>query len=341
MAQRERSDTGCAAPPPVTIITPVHNGGHYVAETIESVLRQEYEGLEYIVLDDGSTDDTIAQIERFRPRLRLYSHANVGEARTVNIGVQHALSDIIAVVNADDPILPGLVHAAVSEFELHPDLVGLYPDWLKIDEAGVTLREVRTLDFDYSVLLSQNLCIPGPGAFFRRSTLSGELARNPGFRYGGDYDFWLRLGLRGRISRLPLTLATWRHHPTSSSQRYCNAEMALEKIAIIEAFFARPDLPQAVRELEAQARSAAYFAAALLGLRGDDVPSARLLLRSFLAKPRWRRPVVPQQRRSIPHVLYLLGQPLSGRLHTAIDRFLPHRYQRSAVLRQRFGERNA
>ena len=72
--------------PLVTVLTPVYNGAQFVAETIESVLSQRYPHLEYIILDDGSTDETQKTLEQFGNQVQVITHANIGETRTVNKG---------------------------------------------------------------------------------------------------------------------------------------------------------------------------------------------------------------------------------------------------------------
>ena len=323
--------------PPITVLTPVYNGARYISTTIESVLQQHYPRLEYLVLDDGSTDATAAILASFGDAVRVETHANCGEARTINRGLALASHDIIGIVNADDPILPGLLHEVGRAFGADPELSGVYPDWVWIDSDGAMIRKVVTYEFDLRVMLEQHLCIPGPGAHFRRSHLAGEPVRNPERRSSADFDFWLRLGSRGTIRRLPRTLATWRQHALGTSSAGCNPKMAEDKVAVVESFFARSDLPAEIRALEQQARSAAYHHAGMLGLRGAGIPAFTYFVRSFLSKPMWSSDIYHSQRRSLPHMLYAAAQPLSGRMHEAMGALLPERWGRRAVLEQRFG----
>src|SRR5262245_22604316 len=106
--------------PPITVLTPVYNGARYISTTIESVLHQNYPELEYIVLNDGSTDESEAVLQPFCHLVRLLSHPNMGEARTINRGLALARHDIICIVNADDPVLPGLLEAAGRAFACDP-----------------------------------------------------------------------------------------------------------------------------------------------------------------------------------------------------------------------------
>ena len=95
--------------PLVSIITPAYNRQSLIEETILSVIGQDYPNLEYLVLDDGSSDDTLSVIKKYAKHLRYDAHPNMGETRTVNKGFTMARGEILAVVNSDDPLLPGAV----------------------------------------------------------------------------------------------------------------------------------------------------------------------------------------------------------------------------------------
>jgi GT2 family glycosyltransferase len=249
-------------PPLVSIITPTYNRADYLDQTMQSVLAQDYPRLEYIVLDDGSRDDTPALLARYAGRLRWETHANMGETRTVNKGFGLAAGDIIAVVNSDDPLLPGAVSAAVTCLEAHPEALAAYPDWQRIGPDGAALGTMQVREFDYAYMLTHHHCLVGPGAFIRRRGLQAVGGRDPQYRYVADLDFWLRLGLHGPLVRLPQVLATFREHPGSASSAARGAAMAREHVEMTRRFFARPDLPPALRPLRRQALAYAHFVAA-------------------------------------------------------------------------------
>lgn len=307
---------------PVTIITPVYNGAAFIEETLRSVLAQAYPDLEYIVVDDGSTDSTPEIVARFAPRVRVLRQRNSGEPAAVNTGIAAASNDVIAVVNADDPILPGLIEKACGLLADRPELVAVYPDWLCIDQHGATTVVMRTPDYDYRLMLEEHYCIPGPGTFFRRSAFGPEPVRSLEFPLNGDFDAWLRLGLTGPMQRIPEALATWRRHGQNTSTTQQTASMAAARIRLIEALFRRPHLPASVRELEAQALSAAYYFAAVIALHDARVPARRYLLESLRYKFWWPRRIAPGRRRSWKIVLYLLSSPASRPLKRLYGRYL-------------------
>jgi hypothetical protein len=324
--------------PRLAVVTPVFNGADYIVETARSVAEQLRPGDRYVVVDDGSTDDTRARLAAADLPIDLVAQANAGEAQAVNAGIARAACDIVGIVNADDPILPGLLDAVRTAFHDDPTLDAVYPDWLKIDAAGRQLARIATRDYDYDVLLGQHFCIPGPGAFFRVSVLAGEPVRDARASLISDYDFWLRFGLRGaRVERLPLVLATWRLHPGGATRRGQGPRLARQRIEVVERLLSRPDVPAHVRELGPQALSAAYYHAALVGLRAPDTPALHYALKSYVLKRRWAEPVVATQRRAVGHLIYAATQPLSGWLHALASLLLPARFSRQAVLDQTFG----
>lgn len=333
-----------AALPPLSVITPVHNGANWIAETIASVAAQAgHGGVEHIVLDDGSTDETSAIVAaRAHPGLRLLRHAQMGESRTVNRGIAEATHDLVAVVNADDPVLPGWARTMVGRMQTAPDLVAAYPDWLTIDAEGNTRRKVLTAEWDLGLAFGWHFCIPGPGAVLRRSTLpTDEPVRDPRRRSSADFDFWLRLGLRGRIARVPEVLATWRRHNDGTSAAGRGPAMAQDRIDLVHAMLARPDLPSALRALGPQALSAVYNNAAMLGLRAAHIPALRYALLSYWHKPIWVPGTPRPLRRSPPHLAYAALQPVSRWLHRGASPLLPRRFGYAAMMDGDFGVADA
>jgi hypothetical protein len=337
---------------PLHIITPVYNGGGYIAETARSVAAQLAACDRYVVVDDGSTDDTLARLAEACPEARVLRQANAGEAAAVNAGVREVTTSgpgdvgsaqatagrIIGIVNADDPILPGLLAQVRAAFAAEPALDAVYPDWVKIDAHGRRIATVHTREYDYAVMLGQHFCIPGPGAFFRLRAGFDEPVRDARASLISDYDFWLRFGLHGaRVRRLPQVLASWRLHAGGTTRRGQGPALARQKIETIERLLARADLPADVRALSVQARSAAYYHAALVGLRAPDVPALGYALRSFALKRSWGGGIDRSQRRALGHLAYAAAQPVSGLLHAAVSPLLPHAYRRQTVIDQMFG----
>jgi glycosyltransferase involved in cell wall biosynthesis len=246
----------------VTVITPAYNQGAYLAETIDSVLNQDYPELEYIVLDDGSSDNTPDVLAAYDdPRLRYECHDNMGEAQTVNKGFGMAHGDFVMIVNADDPLLPGAIRSQVDYMRVHPAVLATYPDWQEIDERSQPVKTIHVWDYDYALMIRRAACVPGPAALIRKRGIDQIEGRRGEFRYVTDMDFWFRLGLHGPLAHIPQTLATHRTHPDASGVARA-ALVGQEIVAYMRTFFDRDDLPPDIALLKNEAMSSAHAQAA-------------------------------------------------------------------------------
>lgn len=249
------------APPLVSIIIPAYNQGRFLAETIESVLSQEYAYLEVIVLDDGSKDETSEIVEVYLDRVTAVRHDNVGENLTVNRGLEMARGDVICVVNADDPLLPGAIETAVATLEKHPEALAVYPDWVEIDPVGHVNRTIRLPEYDLGVMLLGLDVAVGPGVFLRRVSLERVGIRNPALRFTGDLDYWFRVARLGALRRIPAVLATHRVHPNAASSAAQGKAMAAEVMRLVKVSLRSPDLPKELAQYRFHILSKAHAVA--------------------------------------------------------------------------------
>jgi glycosyltransferase involved in cell wall biosynthesis len=248
--------------PLVSIITPAYNRVSYLDETLQSVLHQNYTHIEYIVLDDGSTDNTREVLKKYTGHVTWETHSNMGETLTTNKGFGMAKGEIVCVVNSDDPLLPGAVHTAVEFLQSHSDILVAYPDWIRIGPDSEVIEYVQVPEYDYLYMLKCHQCIVGPGAFIRRRAFDLAGMRDPDFKYVADFEYWLRLGLYGPFARIPETLATFRVHPDSTSLSHKGTAMANEHILMMQKFYSLSNLPPQIHEVRAEAFSWAHYVAA-------------------------------------------------------------------------------
>jgi glycosyltransferase involved in cell wall biosynthesis len=197
--------------PLVTIITPSYNMGRYIRETIESVLNQDYPHLEYIVMDGGSTDETLSILEQYRERLQYFSAPDQGAAEAINLGLKRSRGSIFAYLNADDTYLPAAVSTAVRYILDSPDAAGVYGNAYWIDQAGKMLGAYPTRDFDPHLLRTECF-ICQPAAFLRREAFEQAGMMDIALQYTFDYDLWVRLARQQRMRHIDDFLATSRMH---------------------------------------------------------------------------------------------------------------------------------
>jgi hypothetical protein len=207
--------------PRISVITPSFNHARFLAAAMDSVLSQDYPGLEYIVMDGGSQDGS-ADIIRARASKLAYwqSERDGGQANALNLGLSHATGDIIGWVNSDDLYTSGTLERVGRYFSEHPDIVLLYGDCLFINEHNQVLDTIKPGPFD-PAKLAYRCYMMQMSVFFRREMLERIGSFDTRFPYALDYDLWLRAGiaLKSSIAYLPQTLSCYRAHEQSQSVR--------------------------------------------------------------------------------------------------------------------------
>lgn len=250
--------SGASASPLVTIVTPAYNQAEYLAETIDSVLAQDYPNIEYIVIDDGSTDRTREILHQYDGRIRWASQENMGQAATLNKGWGMGAGEIIGYLSSDDLLKPNAVSESVRCLLRHPEVVLVYPDFELIDSRSHLIRCIEAADFNYRNMVVDLVCYPGPGAFFRRSGFDRTGPWNEDLRQMPDLEYWLRLSQVGSFKRIPEWLASSRVHEASQSFRAVSIQRAMEPVRCVAGLIAsrtvRIDGPHWIRWSTASAR---------------------------------------------------------------------------------------
>ena len=264
-------------PPLVSVITPTFRRAGWIAETLDSVLDQDYPAVELIVIDDGSDDDTPTILADYESRqgVTVITQPNSGQATAVNRGLEAASGEYLTLVSDDDPILPGALTRLVEVMEADDEVLVAYPDWYLIDPEGTPLDVVEAREYDLAHMLSFSTCLPGPCSLFRRRAVELVGGWDTRWRWCADFDFWLRIGLHGPMVRVPEVLATWRSHPDSQTVNQSQIALAMERIEMIRHYFRRDDLPPAVRELEYETMHNVFGVAASMTL--PPIPSRWLV----------------------------------------------------------------
>jgi glycosyltransferase involved in cell wall biosynthesis len=302
--------------PIVTVVTAVYNGEDYIEETILSVLSAARNiEFEYIVVNDGSADNTLNILKKFEGQIKIIDKPNSGESESVTIAFGQALGEYLIVVSADDPLLSEkLFEGCFEDFAINPNLVAIYPDWNMIGPDGEVLKTIKVSDYSDELLIGRCIILPGPGVIFRRSAALKIGGRRKKWVFVGDYDFWLRLSRIGELRHRPEVLAQWRYHPGSTSVNKRGPKMANERIAVVEEFLSEFPINSKISRM---ALGSAYFMAARLAFFNSEVPGKRYLFKAFQKRRGW----VEEARIHI--ILYILLMPISSRLYKIFSRILP------------------
>ena len=309
-----------SAGPRVSVVMPVYNGERYIAEAVASVLASDFADLELLVLDDGSTDASIAEATRAAAgdaRLHVIQLTHVGVAAARNAGLHAARGEFIANLDSDDAMFPDRLRRQVAYLDANPDCVAAGSRALVVDANGnpvrVGVRLYSHEEIDNAHLDGRGGAIWNPTATFRTRAAKdiGGYAEHLQTT-GEDVDLWLRLAEVGRLVNLPEVLTRYRVHGANVSLSATDAarrlEVTLETVG--RAFVRRgivgrvpakrdasPSLPsdrrvdKALLQYYNGARLRALFGAAVALALNPSTTVTRAAVRTILHSPppRWER----------------------------------------------------
>jgi glycosyltransferase involved in cell wall biosynthesis len=222
--------------PTVSITTPSWNQGRFLEETIRSVLGQEGNfAIDYILVDGGSTDDSVAIIKKYESlllrrewpvrchdiRFRWLSERDDGQSDAINKGLRMSTGEILGWLNSDDTYAPGALATVCEAFAQDPSNDVVYGKTYYVDESGSRLGHYPTENFSRERLAVVNF-ICQPSTFFRRSALDRVGYLDANLRYVMDYELWIRMSSQCRFQHIDRVLSSYRLHGESKtvSQRH-------------------------------------------------------------------------------------------------------------------------
>jgi len=200
-----------------SVIIPTWNRAGYLRETLESVVAQDIQPLEILVVDDGSTDDTAEVVDAFAPLARRLSTSRVGPARAFQTGAEAARGELLALRDDDDIWRPAFLKVLTDSLAERPGAVVAFcrPDHIDgegRDLPGVTLSREPTEGNVFQHLLEGNFLRSFSSALVRRSAFDRAGGLDPELRTSMDWDLWLRLARIGEFRLVPRPLARKRLH---------------------------------------------------------------------------------------------------------------------------------
>ncbi len=222
-----------ATDPLVTIIVPCFNYAKYVGDTLCSVLAQDYSNFELIVVDDGSTDDSVVVIEHALEnhratslvrRVEFIQQHNQGVSAALNAGLTLAQGEFIATFDADDLMSPGRLKLQIDYMSKQPQVGCLGGNSIRIDGQGQLLpkkdkkRQVRR--YDFSKALAAALVVGGNIAVYRREAMDAVGGYDPAIKIQ-DFQMTLKIAHAGYyVDVLPEVVTLYRKHGDSLSKNY-------------------------------------------------------------------------------------------------------------------------
>ena len=286
--------------PLVSIITPSYNQAKFLEQTIRSVLAQDYQPIEFIIIDGASTDGSLEIIRRFEDRLIFWiSEPDQGQADAINKGFNQARGDIVAWLNSDDLYLPGAVSQAVDALQTEPELGMVFGDALTIDTQGRPLNLLAFGDWGLVELMSFRI-ICQSAVFIRRAVLDQTGSLDPNYHILLDHHLWIRIAKTAPIRHVATgsksvgrtsddqSFSLWaaaRHHPGAKNVNQASkfGEEALRLLAWMEE---QPDLVPLVKRYKKQIYAGAYRLNGRYLLDGGQPKAAlKSYWRAFTNKP--------------------------------------------------------
>lgn len=226
--------------PRISIITPSFNQGHFIEETIQSVLSQNYPNLEYIIIDGGSTDQTVEIIQQYEDQITYWiSERDRGQTHAINKGLDRATGDILAYLNSDDYYLPGTLHKVAEYFRQFPQTDLLHGRCRYVNEQGDKIGEqfgnIQSFEevVDIWEVWWKKRQFVQPEVFWSRRIMKKVGSFNESLHYVMDYDYWCRiLQLQGQVGRLDEELSCFRFTADQKSNQ--SEKVAQELLELVQ-----------------------------------------------------------------------------------------------------------
>jgi glycosyltransferase involved in cell wall biosynthesis len=242
--------------PFVSIITPSYNSRRYINETIQSVLSQDYDSLEHIIIDGGSTDGTQDILKEYQ-HLIWISEPDDGQSDAINKGIQMARGEVIGWINSDDTYNADTIQKVANHFLSKSQCSMIYSHCNYINEKGELLFTHYVQPFDIVRHIVDNE-IPQPTIFIKKKVFESVGLLDTKLHYVMDWDLFLRIGYFYKIDMIDDVYANFRMWSETKTSTHPE-KFLLERLAVYNRFYNIPNLPEEVQEVKAKAYARAYW----------------------------------------------------------------------------------
>lgn len=305
--------------PEVSVIIPAYNIAPFIAFAVESVLTQDFTELEVIVVDDGSTDGTAAELSRFHDdRLKVMKQDNAGEARTRNIGIERTSAPFVAFLDGDDFWDHSKLTVHVNFLKAHPDIDLTFSHSCVVDEAGKSLGRFSQAArgvVPFRELFIENVVSNGSAVVMRREALLSAGMFDPDLVSAADHELWLRVALLrpNNVFCIPQVLTYYRMREGQLTKDWRRMERGwlklVEKMRVLAPF--------EVSQVEGRARCRYYRYLAYIAYESHKFNESRSLLRDAIRANRIE--LLTDRRMWILTAALLMQLVLPRRVYTRLD----------------------
>jgi len=204
----------------VTIVTPSFNQAEFLEETILSVLRQDYPNIEYIIIDGGSSDNSVEIIKKYENRLAYWiSESDNGQTDAIIKGFSKAKGQYITWLCSDDILEPSTISLSVAFLQRYSEAVLTFGNRVRIDSKGNITAVSRKGSF-YKWCLKLGLTLPQETVLIRRSDYDKSDGLDASLNMAMDFDLWCKLLKLGPFIHIPAYLGRFRTHSANKSHIY-------------------------------------------------------------------------------------------------------------------------
>ena len=224
--------------PKISIVTPSYNQAQYLEETIRSVLLQDYPNLEYIVIDGGSTDNSVEIIKNYEPWLAHWvSKPDRGQSHALNKGYERVTGALVGWLNSDDMYCPGAIWKVAQAALARPLADVFYGGIYVIDSENNICDGFWPTDFNIQYSLLFGMDIHQQALFWAKKLWDKIGGMDEAMYFAMDMDFVARLLLSGRPTRILQFLGMFRHHPQAKTSRI--RDVGMREVQILRERYAQ------------------------------------------------------------------------------------------------------
>lgn len=205
--------------PVISVIMSIYNDAEFVAESVQSIINQSHQDFEFIIVNDGSTDNSEVIISAFRDERIKYlkNPRNLGLARSLNLAIASSTGKYVARMDADDVSTPDRFARQIAFLEQYPE-VGIVGSWVKQFGLKENTIKYETTDFNIRIRLLSDTSFAHPSVMIRRVLLEKyNLKYDSNFQTAQDYELWSRLSRYTTMENLPEVLLYSRIHENQVS----------------------------------------------------------------------------------------------------------------------------
>lgn len=257
--------------PLVSIFTVVKNRAYTIKRCVDSILAQDYPNIEIIVQDGASTDGTLEILQEYGNRIKFVSEPDSGPGEAFFRALDKVKGEFFGSCMSDEELMPHAVSWAVENLLKYPDVAAIYGDYYSIDINGKILSANKACPWDFKRYLCCEIVPPFCSSFFRKSCFDAIGLRE--YTDCGEFDLWLRLGIRFPIRYEPGLVSKFGVHPGSCTRQVSVYYLTLPgRIKAINRLLDDSRTPKSIHALRERALAGLHLwiAQTFIGLNAID-----------------------------------------------------------------------